>query len=368
MSISAELLYCRLEPGSSGVPSTTKEEADLMRDRNTSIISLKDRPFDGRIAALLWILVLPLFFIPSPAVAGEDEYLFILKGRGNVFWRVVRQGVEETARERSITAVVLHTDDDQSPESQLTMCQTALARKPRVLVMGAATKVVGIECFKKAAKLGIPVADVDGNVTIEDAKDAGLDLAFSVGSDNTKIGQQGADYIASASATREPRILVIKGLPGSIVSEKRAQGFLNQIALKLPGAAIVAAPSADWDRMKAMNTALDFMRREPKLDYIFSVSDVMTMGIVEAVRVAGRVDSVKIVSVDGIKDARDAIAEGRIAANVAQLPYLMGKRAVELAIRARNDGVRLVREFTATPTLTKEALERKDDPSLHYLR
>lgn len=74
------------------------------------------------------------------------------------------------------------------------MCQTALARKPRMVVMGAATKAVGIECFKKAHKEGVRAADIDGNVTVEDANAAGIPLAFSVGSDNVLIGKEAAAY------------------------------------------------------------------------------------------------------------------------------------------------------------------------------
>lgn len=316
----------------------------------------------------LVVLCFSVLFLSVGLAAADDEYLFILKGRGNVFWKVVRQGIEETSKELNIRATILHTDDDQTPEAQLTMCHTALARKPKVIVMGAATKAVGIECFKRALKLGAIPADVDGNVTVEDAQEAGIPIAFSVGSDNTLIGRQAAQYIASAAKRDDPRILVIKGLAGSIVSEKRAQGFVDEIKQVLPAAQIVATPSADWDRMKAMNVALDFMHREAALDYIFSVSDVMTMGVVEAVKVAKRESSVKIVSVDGIKDARDAIRNGRMVANVAQLPYLMGKRSVELALKAARGELRDFSEFIPTPTLTKEVLERDEDPNLRFLR
>lgn len=56
--------------------------------------------------------LLCLLFQSPLATAQEKEYLFILKGRGNVFWKVIRQGVEETAKELGVKAVVLHTDDD----------------------------------------------------------------------------------------------------------------------------------------------------------------------------------------------------------------------------------------------------------------
>lgn len=100
----------------------------------------------------------------SPAHREQAEYLLILKGRGNVFWKVLREGVEETAKSQGINAVILNTDDDQTAEAQLNICLASLAREPKVLVMGAHTKNVGIECFRKASAAGILTADVDGNV------------------------------------------------------------------------------------------------------------------------------------------------------------------------------------------------------------
>jgi len=315
-------------------------------------------------------LLLMTSFMCSPAAAqsAEGEFVFILKGRGNVFWKVMRDGIQETAASNGISAVVLNTDDDQTPEAQLNICLTSIARRPRVIVMGAATKNVGIECFKKAAAAGITVADVDGNVSVQEAKEAGVNLAFTVTSDNVAIGRQAAEYIASIKNSDSPKILVIRGLPGNIVSEQRANGFLERLKVLLPAARIVGTPTADWDRMKAMNTTLDFIQREGDIDFIFSVSDVMTTGVVEALKISKKRQSCRIVSVDGMADARKAILDGGISADVAQLPYLMGKRAVELAYKTSREALGGVTEYTATPLLTKETLERAENPELAFLK
>ncbi len=300
--------------------------------------------------------------------AEDGEVVFILKGRGNVFWRVINDGIRETADKMKAKVALYSTDDDQSPEAQLNICLAALARKPKVIVMGAATKAIGIECYKKAVAAGIIVADIDGNVSVEDAKQAGISSAFSVGSDNYQIGRLAAKYITGAAKGETPKILILKGLPGSIVSENRAKGVLDGLHEVLPKADIVAVMTTDWDRMKSMNITLDILNREPKLDVIFSASDVMTMGSVEALRVANHQNKVILVSVDGIKDGRTAILNGRMDAAVAQLPYLMGKRAVELALEAAAGRVHGHTEYIPTPVLTKDVLEHSQDPNLKYLR
>jgi ribose transport system substrate-binding protein len=314
------------------------------------------------------LLLSSLCTLPFAAHAEEAEYVFLLKGRGNIFWKVIREGIEETARAKQIKAVILNTDDDQTPEAQLNMCQASLSRKPKIIVMGAATKNVGIECFRKAAGEGVLAADIDGNVSVEDAKQAMIPLAFSVGSDNILIGATAAKHLASIATSKNPKVLVLKGLPGSIVSENRANGFINELKKLLPEAQIIGTPTVDWDRLKAMNTALDYLQRESELQYIFSVSDVMTLGVVEGLRVANKEEKIQVLSVDGIADGRKAITAGHLRASVAQLPLFMGKRAVELAIDAVEKHISGVTEYTPTPLLTKDVLEKNEDKNLRYLR
>ena len=49
----------------------------------------------------------------------------------------------------------------------------------------------------------------------------------------------------------------------------------------------------------------------------------------KSVYAAGKGEQVTIIGVDGNSDAVKSIKEGRLNASVAQLPYLVGKQAVE---------------------------------------
>ena len=55
----------------------------------------------------------------------------------------------------------------------------------------------------------------------------------------------------------------------------------------------------------------------------------MALGAVESVYAAGKGEQVTIIGVDGNSDAVKSIKDGRLNASVAQLPYLVGKQAVE---------------------------------------
>jgi D-allose transport system substrate-binding protein len=57
-----------------------------------------------------------------------------------------------------------------------------------------------------------------------------------------------------------------------------------------------------------------------------------------------------------------------MAASVAQLPYLMGQRAVELSLEALSGRVHERTEYIPTPLLTKEMLKANTDPILQYVK
>ena len=157
-------------------------------------------------------------------------------------------------------------------------------------------------------------------------------------------------------------------MAGNTNSANRVSGFKQELTKHLPKANIVNSISAEWDRLKALNITADTLTRTPDLNVVFAANDMMALGAVEALRAAGKTDSVLIVGVDGVPDARKAILAGRMTASIAQLPYLIGKRSVTLAqdsVRGKCTGKT---ERTPLLTLTKEVLKSNADPLLKYVR
>lgn len=315
---------------------------------------------------LFRVVIVAVLLVAKPASA--DEYAFVLKGRGNPFWKVIVDGIKTTAAERGVEAAIFQLENDQDAEAQLNLCLTALERKPKFMVLGAITKPVGIQCYREAMKRGVLAGDIDGNLSVAEARKDGIAMTFSVGSDNYKIGESAAKFVSENSSKRNPRVFVLAGLTGNVVSQRRVSGFTEGLRRYLPEAVIVATLAGDWDRLKGANVTSDILQREDSLDFIFSASDIMTYGIIESIKLAGREKEITVVSVDGNADIRDAVIKGRVRATVAQLPYLMGKRAVELSITAGSGGAVPEEEFTPTPILTKDVLESGDKTILQYVR
>ncbi len=295
-----------------------------------------------------------------------ETYGVLMKTLANPFWGAMELGVREGAEAAGVEYYLQAVESDQAAEPQLNVCNTMLERQPDAMITAAINSTILLPCLKRANEMGIPVVDLDGNLDHAIAADAGVEIAFSIGSDNVAAGGQGAEWlVGQLGAEASGPVLVIEGLSGNITGQKRARGFAEKLAELAPGLEIVASLPGDWDRGKAANITNDILTSHPDLVAIFAANDGMALGAVETVYAAGKGGDVIVIGVDGNSDAVKSIKAGRLNASVAQLPYLVGKQAVEM-VKAGGDYEDWI--FVPTMVLTKEILDAGTDPMLEYVK
>jgi len=308
----------------------------------------------------------------SAGAQAQDQKVYgvLLKTLSNPFWGAMEEGVRDGAEAVGVEYYLQAVESDQAAEPQLNVCMTMLERAPDVMITAAINSTNLLPCLKQATEKGIPVVDLDANLDHAIAEEGGVDIAFTIGSDNEAAGAQGADYVVEQlGADASGPVLVIEGLSGNITGQKRAQGFANRLAEIAPGLEIVASLPGDWDRAKAANITNDLLTRNPDLKAIFCANDTMALGAVETVYAAGKGDDIVMVGVDGNVDAVESIKSGRLDASVAQLPYLVGKQAVERVTKVL-DGEPVDDKFQYVDTLvlTQEVLEGGTEPMLEFVK
>jgi ABC-type sugar transport system substrate-binding protein len=307
----------------------------------------------------------------SSGASAQDQKVYgvLLKTLSNPFWGAMEQGVEDGAAAAGVEYYLQAVESDQAAEPQLNVCMTMLERQPDVIITAAINSTNLLPCLKQATDAGIPVVDLDANLDHEIAAEAGVDIAFTIGSDNVAAGMQGAEYLVEQlGADATGPVLVIEGLSGNITGQRRAQGFAEKLAELAPGLEIVASLPGDWDRAKAANITNDILTRHPDLVAIFAANDTMALGAVETVFAAGKGEDIVMIGVDGNVDAVESIKAGRLDASVAQLPYLVGKQAVE-TVGAVLDGKEVEKlQYVTTLVLTQDVLEEGSEPLLEFVK
>jgi ABC-type sugar transport system substrate-binding protein len=324
----------------------------------------------AKLGRSLGVLAVAALVGAAPAGAQDQKvYGVLLKTLSNPFWGAMEQGVRDGAAEAGVEYYLQAVESDQAAEPQLNVCTTMLERQPTVMITAAINSTNLLPCLRQATEQGIPVVDLDANLDHDIAKEAGVEIAFTIGSDNVAAGAQGADYVvAQLGADASGPVLVIEGLSGNITGQRRAEGFATRLAEAAPGLEIVASLPGDWDRAKAANITNDILTRHPDLVAIFAANDTMALGAVETVHAAGLGDQVIMVGVDGNVDAVESIKAGRLDASVAQLPYLVGKQAVERVTRVLAGETVETFQYVDTVVLTKDVLEAGTEPLLEFVK
>lgn len=316
-------------------------------------------------------LAVSLVLISLPLIAQQGHVTAILKTLANPFWVAMQQGLLEEAINQGIAVEILAVPTEQDVEAQLNLAETALLRKPVVLLVSPITSRNLIPALKQAAALNIPIVDLDGNLPVNYAtktiEGENIPVVSQIASNNYEAGQMAADFIIEQLGG-VGKVLLIEGISGNITGMQRVDGCLARLKEKAPNIQVVGRYAGDWDRLKAATIVADVLTAHPDLRAIYCANDTMALGAVEAVYAAGKGGQVVVVGTDGIKDARDSILEGRLTATVAQLPYLMGKMAIITAVKIMKGEAVPIRQDVPLLLLTKEVLQKGTDPLLQYVK
>lgn len=78
---------------------------------------------------------------------------------------------------------------------------------------------------------------------------------------------------------------------------------------------------------------VDFINANPVIDGVFTINDPTARGAIAALKEAGRLDTVKVVAVDGSDEGKNFIRAGEMVASAAQDPAGIGAACINAAYR-----------------------------------
>jgi ribose transport system substrate-binding protein len=104
---------------------------------------------------------------------------------------------------------------------------------------------------------------------------------------------------------------------------------------------IVASQSGDFARDKGRQVAETLLQAHPDATAIYAHNDEMAMGAIAAIEAAGKVPGkdIILVSIDGTRDALQAIIDGKLGATVECNPRFGPKAFETLARYAKGEQI-----------------------------
>ncbi|MEV6212514.1 ABC transporter substrate-binding protein [Kitasatospora sp. NPDC051914] len=248
-------------------------------------------------------------------------------------WRTANtKSVQEAAKKAGIT--LKFSDAQQKQENQIKAIRSFIQQKVDVIAFSPVVESGWETVLKEAKAAHIPVILTDRAI---DSEDTSLYATF-LGSDFVEEGKKAGDWLVKEYQAKpgEVNVVQLEGTTGSAPANDRKSGFADAIKGD-PKFKVVASQTGDFTRAKGKEVMQAFLKAQPKIDVLYAHNDDMALGAIQAIEEAGKKPGtdIKIVSVDGVKDAFTAMSQGKINFDVECNP-LLGDQLMELAKKVKN--------------------------------
>ncbi|OON73425.1 ABC transporter substrate-binding protein [Streptomyces tsukubensis] len=213
--------------------------------------------------------------------------------------------------------VKLLTANAQSQFSkQISDVQDLIAKGADLLVIAPLNSDGWEPVLRAASAKKIPIVTVDRKINAKACEDY---VSF-IGSDFVEQGKRAADSMIEATGGKG-EIGILLGSAGNNVTTERTKGFVDRIKAKAPGLKVVFQQTGEFAREKGQQVTEQLIQSKPGVGGIYAENDEMGLGAVNALKSAGKkAGAVKIVTVDGTRNAVRGIVDGWISGVIESNP------------------------------------------------
>lgn len=261
----------------------------------------------------------------NTGAAGASGKRFVILINGDSpFWDALRVGMQRSAKELGVTAV-METNDGTAPGQLDRLRQLASQSDIAGLALSVtdASNISIVEELRGFQQRGVPVIAVDSDVDRARFRDART--AF-IGTDNLKGGRT-LGQCAKKLRPDGGAYVQFVGLTGAQNAIERMDGFKTGAGDKL---AERDRMGDETDRTRARENVRNAIRNHPDVNVLVGIWSYNAPAIVDVVKELGVRDRMTVVTFDAEQGAIKATAEGQIDALVVQNPYEMGYQSVRL--------------------------------------
>ena len=287
------------------------------------------------------------------------------------YWNAVALGLKEGAFEENADYYLQAVENDQTTAAQLAICNNMLDRKPNVILVAAMDAEGLSSCLKKAESLNIPaiaLADTPQSIQIYDTG-----VASVIQSNYEEIAIISARFISESLGSNAKGSVVIindqdlsdQSLNDNNQSSLQIDTFTEQLHSSTPDLQVITTTAKDLAHvLKDTSTIANTIVRA-----IVSTDNAATLTTINSLPDSDAPDLL-VVSLDYQADNSALLFEGKIHAAISQLPYLVGKRAMERASLAMDTSGNDINDvvYIQPLLLTKETLEEDNNPMLKFIR
>ena len=246
-------------------------------------------------------------------------------------WRTGNTASIKKAAE-SLGVELIFSDAQQKQENQIKAIRTFIAQQVDVIGVSPIVETGWESVFQEAKDAGIPIILVDRRADVPENL-----YATYIGSDFVEEGRKAARVMADL-LDGKGNIVELVGTIDSAPANDRYTGF-REILQDYPEMKIIASESADFTRAKGEEVMREFLKQYgDQIDALYAHNDDSAIGAIRAIEEYGLRpgQDIIIVSIDAIRDAFQAMIDGKLNATIECNP-LLGPTFFDVAYKVVND-------------------------------
>ncbi|WP_199258115.1 galactofuranose ABC transporter, galactofuranose-binding protein YtfQ [Paracoccus binzhouensis] len=299
--------------------------------------------------------------ISATAALAEGETVGFSQIGSESGWRAAETTLTKTqAEERGLK--LQFSDAQQKQENQIAAIRSFIAQGVDAILLAPVVATGWDSVLQEAKEAEIPVVLLDRQVDSSD------DLYLTaVGSNLVHEGEVAGKWLVDTVGDKECRVVELQGTTGSSPAIDRKKGFENALAghdnLK-----IVRSQTGDFTRAQGKEVMESFLQAEnggKDICALYAHNDDMAVGAIQAIKEAGLKpgSDILVVSIDGVPDLFQAMANGEANATVELTPNMAGP-AFDALEAYWKDGTQPPKFIQTESKLYTQA----DDPAGEYER
>jgi ribose transport system substrate-binding protein len=243
------------------------------------------------------------------------------KNRLNPAYSAARTAADRVAAAGGASTRHYVPEKPDNVEQQKALVEQAIGDKPDAVVFVPVHDTEMVPDAAKFARAGIPVITAINRM-------AG-DFVSHVGSDDVNVGYVSAKALFQ-SLGGKGKVIAIDGPLAAPTCRDRADGVRKALA-DFPGIELLGAADGANLRREGREATAGLLARYPHVEGVWAANDVMAYGALEALEAAKR--SAKVTGVNGLDEAIDNVAKGRMLATVDFSAFKIAHFAAEAALR-----------------------------------
>jgi len=275
----------------------------------------------------------------SPITVG-----YIVKTLNNPYWAAMQKAAEAEAKRTGVQLIFEAGKYDGDVSTQISDIEDLTTHGANAIIIAPSVSASVAPALRAAKKAGITVIAVDTAVEPADVADS------FVATDNFKGGVEEGQWAKVATGGKKPVVALLEGTPASSVNTERLGGFLKGMGMNKSEAAVDLITNGD--QTKALDAMQNTLAAHPDINLVWTINEPAAFGAYTAIKNAGLVGKVQIVTMDGSCQGIQAVADGRFGADVLQFPAKMAQISIQEAIQAARGKKIPARFDTGEPLVT----------------